>query len=98
MDDVTGSVDADDGTASATDRLFDGLRAVDDLDYEDLFAHLEAIVAALEREDLPLERAVALYERGVSVSRAASARLDAAELRISRLTPDAEASLRDDSQ
>lgn len=98
MDDAIRGAESDTAAAIGTDRLLDGFDTIDDLDYENLFGRLEAIVAALEREDLPLERAVALYERGVIVSRAASARLDAAELRIHRLTPDAELSLDGDRE
>jgi exodeoxyribonuclease VII small subunit len=42
-------------------------------------------VARLERGDVPLDEALALYERGEALHRALSERLDWAELRIEEL-------------
>lgn len=46
---------------------------------------LEDIVSALEREDLELDQALALFEEGISELRAAETTLKAGELRIQRL-------------
>lgn len=54
-------------------------------DFETAMAELERIVAALEEGELPLERALALYERGVELSRYCHARLEEAERRIELL-------------
>jgi exodeoxyribonuclease VII small subunit len=51
-------------------------------DFEAAIAELETIVRQLEEGDLTLERSLALYERGVQLSRFCHARLEAAERRI----------------
>ena len=51
-------------------------------DFEAAIAELEAIVKKLEEGDLALEQSLALYERGVQLSRFCHARLEDAERRI----------------
>ncbi len=51
-------------------------------DFEAAIAELEATVKRLEEGDLPLEKALELYERGVQLSRYCHARLEDAERRI----------------
>jgi exodeoxyribonuclease VII small subunit len=51
-------------------------------DFESAIAELETIVKALEEGDLPLEKSLGLYERGVQLARFCQARLDEAEKRI----------------
>ena len=51
-------------------------------DFEAAIAELESIVKKLEEGDLPLEQSLALYERGVQLSRFCHARLEEAERRI----------------
>ncbi len=51
-------------------------------DFEGAIAELETIVKKLEEGDLPLEQSLALYERGVQLSRFCHARLEDAERRI----------------
>ena len=51
-------------------------------DFEAAIAELEAIVKKLDEGELPLEQSLALYERGVELSRFCHARLEAAERRI----------------
>ena len=55
-------------------------------DFEAAIAELETIVKKLEEGDLPLEQSLALYERGVQLSRFCHAKLEAAERRIEVLT------------
>ena len=55
-------------------------------DFEAAIAELESIVKQLEEGDLPLEQSLALYERGVQLSRFCHARLEDAERRIEVLT------------
>ena len=55
-------------------------------DFEGAIAELESIVKKLEEGDLSLEASLALYERGVQLSRFCHARLEAAEHRIEVLT------------
>jgi exodeoxyribonuclease VII small subunit len=51
-------------------------------DFEAAVAELEGIVKKLEEGDLPLEKSLELYERGVQLSRFCHARLEEAERRI----------------
>ena len=55
-------------------------------DFEAAIAELETIVKKLEEGDLPLEGSLALYERGVQLSRYCHARLEDAERRIEVLS------------
>ena len=48
-------------------------------DFEAAIAELEALVRKLEEGDLPLEQSLALYERGIQLSRYCHARLEDAE-------------------
>lgn len=63
--------------------------------FEDLQRALDELVARLERGDVPLDEALALYERGEALHRALSERLDRAELRIEELRPEGEPDPRD---
>ena len=51
-------------------------------DFESAIAELETIVKALEEGDLALEKSLALFERGVQLSRFCHAKLEQAERRI----------------
>jgi exodeoxyribonuclease VII small subunit len=62
---------------------------------EDL-ARLEAIVRALEANDLDLDGALALFEEGVERLRTARDRLGAAELRLRQLREAADGSVQVD--
>ena len=53
--------------------------------FEELQRELDELVARLERGDVPLDEAIALYERGEQLHRALAERLDRAELRIEEL-------------
>jgi len=55
-------------------------------DFEAAIAELESVVKKLEEGDLPLEQSLALYERGVQLSRFCHTRLEEAERRIEILT------------
>ncbi len=55
-------------------------------DFEAAIAELESIVKKLEEGDTPLEQSLALYERGVQLSRFCHARLEEAERRIEILS------------
>ena len=63
--------------------------------FEDLQRALDELVARLERGDVPLDEALALYERGEAVHRALSERLDRAEPRIEELRREGEPDPRD---
>jgi exodeoxyribonuclease VII small subunit len=54
--------------------------------FESAIAELEQIVKQLEDGDLPLDRSLALFERGVELSRYCHDQLGAAQRRIEVLT------------
>ena len=51
-------------------------------DFESAIAELEAIVKTLEEGDLALEKSLALFERGVQLSRFCHSTLEEAERRV----------------
>ena len=51
-------------------------------DFESAIAELETIVKQLEEGDLALEKSLALFERGVQLSRFCHTRLEEAERRV----------------
>jgi exodeoxyribonuclease VII small subunit len=55
-------------------------------DFESAIGELEKIVKQLEEGDLPLDRSLALFERGVELSRYCHDQLGAAQRRIEILT------------
>jgi exodeoxyribonuclease VII small subunit len=55
-------------------------------DFESAIAELETIVKTLEEGDLALEKSLALFERGVQLSRFCHSQLEEAERRIEILT------------
>jgi exodeoxyribonuclease VII small subunit len=55
-------------------------------DFESALAELDAIVKSLEEGDLPLEKSLELFERGVQLSRFCHSKLEGAEQRIEILT------------
>jgi exodeoxyribonuclease VII small subunit len=59
--------------------------AIDDLGFDDALAELQRVVAELEAGGLPLERSLALFERGVTLQRHCERLLSAAELRVQQL-------------
>jgi exodeoxyribonuclease VII small subunit len=56
--------------------------------FEELQKELEDVVARLERGDVPVDDAIVLFRRGEELYRACVERLEAAELRVERLTRD----------
>lgn len=53
--------------------------------FEKAVAELEAIVAAMEHADLPLEEALSRYQRGIELLRHCQGTLNAAEQKIRML-------------
>ena len=51
-------------------------------DFESAIAELETIVKTLEEGDLALEKSLALFERGVTLSRFCHGKLEEAERRV----------------
>ncbi len=56
-----------------------------EVSFEDSTRRLSQIVAELEGGELPLDRALALFEEGVHLARGAEARLARAERRVEEL-------------
>jgi exodeoxyribonuclease VII small subunit len=59
------------------------------MDFETAFSALQENVAQLETEDLPLEKALALFERGQILAKHCAVLLEQAELKVRTLTMDA---------
>jgi exodeoxyribonuclease VII small subunit len=57
--------------------------------YDALFRRLEETLRELEREEVPLERAMQLFQEGVALSRTLAARLEEAEQKVYRLVAEA---------
>jgi exodeoxyribonuclease VII small subunit len=55
------------------------------LSFEQILERLEGVVGTLEQGDAPLEQALAAFERGVSLARLGSRKLDEAERRVELL-------------
>jgi len=55
--------------------------------FEELQRELEDVVAKLERGDVPVDDAIALFKRGEELYRQSVERLRQAELRIEELAP-----------
>ncbi len=53
--------------------------------FEENLARLEAIATALDRDDLPLEQALVLFEEGIAKLRDANAELTRVEARVKTL-------------
>lgn len=61
------------------------LAAKASLPFEEALQKLEAVVEAMEADDLPLETLIQRYEEGVKLAQVCQARLGEAELKISQL-------------
>ena len=55
---------------------------INSLSYEEAYEELEALVARMESGELPLEKSVALYERGQRLAAHCQALLEEAELKV----------------
>jgi len=60
-------------------------KPIDALTYEEAFAELETIVAALESGERPLEESMTLFERGQALTKRCAELLDKAELKVQAL-------------
>lgn len=59
---------------------------IQNMDFETAFSALQENVAKLENEDLPLEKSLALFERGQLLAKRCEGLLEAAELKIRTLS------------
>lgn len=64
------------------------VRPPEELSFEQAFQELEAAVHRLEAEELPLEEALALFERGQALAARCNELIDQAELKLRKLMPD----------
>ncbi|MBO5899001.1 MAG: exodeoxyribonuclease VII small subunit [Clostridia bacterium] len=65
-------------------------KAQEAMSFEASLARLDEIVAALERDSVPLSELMKLYEEGVTLLRSCNEQLDTAEQRVKllKMTPD----------
>ncbi|GAB4497007.1 MAG: exodeoxyribonuclease VII small subunit [Anaerolineales bacterium] len=61
-------------------------KPVEELSYEEALAELEQTVELLEGEQNPLEEAMKLFERGQALAARCGALLEAAQLKVQKLT------------
>lgn len=69
-----------------------------DLSFEDAYAQLEDVLAALEAGDLTLDESLARYELGVALTEFCERKLEQAELRVRKWLPDNSTEALDDWQ
>ena len=62
----------------------------DELPFEEGLKKLESIVEEMEGDDLPLEKLLECYEEGAHLAKGCQAKLEAAELKIQKLQPNAD--------
>ena len=62
---------------------------VEERTFEDLYCELEETVRKLEGGELPLNEALALFERSVALAEQCNLLLDRAEFRVRQLSPGA---------
>jgi exodeoxyribonuclease VII small subunit len=72
-------------SAAATAAESDGVSDAGALAYDDAFAELQRVVAALETGGVSLEATIAQYERAVALERRCERLLAEAELRVQQL-------------
>ncbi len=63
---------------------------IETMTFERAYKELEETVQQLEVGNLPLEEAIALYQRGMALAKYCNLQLDNAELRIKMLAPSGE--------
>ncbi len=68
---------------------------IKDLTYEKALRELQDVVQRLESGDLPLEEAIALFERGQALVAHCGQLLDQAELRLKALAPGADGEMQE---
>ena len=72
-------------TTTLTDTTERADTAIDQLSFDDALAALQGTVAELEAGGQPLERSLALYERGVALHERCAQLLAEAELKVQQL-------------
>lgn len=62
------------------------IQDIQTMDFETAFNTLQENVAQLENEDLPLEKALALFERGQALAKRCAVLLEEAEMKVRTLS------------
>jgi len=60
-------------------------KKISDMSFEDALAALEQVVNQLEGGQVPLEKSIALYERGDALRKHCEAKLSEAELKVEKI-------------
>ena len=61
-------------------------KPVAEMSFEEAMAELETVVGQLERGDVPLDKSIALYERGAELKKRCEAKLKEAEEKVAAIT------------
>lgn len=72
------------------------LENIQTMDFETAFTALQENVDQLENEDLPLEKALGLYERGQALAKRCAMLLEEAELKVRTLSMEDQLSAEDE--
>ena len=67
-----------------------GEKKISDMSFEEAMSELEAVVARLERAEVPLEESIKLYERGAALKARCEDKLKEAEEKVAAITLDQE--------
>lgn len=67
-----------------------------DISFETAIKQLDDIVRSLENGDIPLDEALALFEKGVKLTEVCTAKLNAAEKQIKLLVKDGDSMKKED--
>jgi len=69
---------------------------MNDISFETAIKQLDEIVRSLENGDIPLDEALALFEKGVKLTEVCTAKLNAAEKQIKLLVKDGDGMKKED--
>jgi exodeoxyribonuclease VII small subunit len=61
---------------------------ITDMSFEDALTELEGIVGQLERGDAPLEKSIAIYERGAKLKAHCEGKLKDAQMKVDKIVLD----------
>lgn len=65
-------------------------KKIEDMSFEEAMDALDTVVRALEGGEVPLEKSIALYERGDALKKHCEAKLGEAELKVEKITAGAD--------
>ncbi|MDH3665606.1 MAG: exodeoxyribonuclease VII small subunit [Paracoccaceae bacterium] len=70
-------------------------KKIEDMTFEEAMDALDTVVRALEGGEVPLEKSIALYERGDALKKHCEAKLGEAELKVEKITAGADGTATD---